>query len=234
MRLNLLCIFLFFPLLTFSQNGWNMNLLGSFDYETNHNTKCNDIWGWEDGSGNEYALVGLENGFSCVDVTNPSSPVEEFFISDINSIWRDIKTWGDYAYITTEANAGLLIVDLTDLTGNTYWHVSQFTNSTTGSSISFTSAHNIYIDENGIAYIFAPRNNGSSVANRGTVFLDVNANATSPEYLGEWTGQYIHDGMARGDTMYAGCIYAGKLFVVDVSNKSNPIRVVKWKLQSQY
>ncbi len=222
MRLNLLCIFLFFPLLTFSQNGWNMNLLGSFDYETNHNTKCNDIWGWEDGSGNEYALVGLENGFSCVDVTNPSSPVEEFFISDINSIWRDIKTWGDYAYITTEANAGLLIVDLTDLTGNTYWHVSQFTNSTTGSSISFTSAHNIYIDENGIAYIFAPRNNGSSVANSGAVFLDVNANATSPEYLGEWTGQYIHDGMARGDTMYAGCIYAGKLFVVDVSNKSNP------------
>ncbi|HIL66933.1 MAG TPA: choice-of-anchor B family protein, partial [Flavobacteriales bacterium] len=158
----------------------------------------------------------------CVDVTNPSSPVEEFFISDINSIWRDIKTWGDYAYITTEANAGLLIVDLTDLTGNTYWHVSQFTNSTTGSSISFTSAHNIYIDENGIAYIFAPRNNGSSVANSGAVFLDVNANATSPEYLGEWTGQYIHDGMARGDTMYAGCIYAGKLFVVDVSNKSNP------------
>ncbi len=199
-----------------------MNLLGSFDYETNHNTKCNDIWGWEDGSGNEYALVGLENGFSCVDVTNPSSPVEEFFISDINSIWRDIKTWGDYAYITTEANAGLLIVDLTDLTGNTYWHVSQFTNSTTGSSISFTSAHNIYIDENGIAYIFAPRNNGSSVANSGAVFLDVNANATIPEYLGEWTGQYIHDGMARGDTMYAGCIYAGKLFVVDVSNKSNP------------
>ena len=53
MRLNLLCIFFFFPLFVFSQSGWNMNLLGSFDYETNHNTKCNDIWGWEDGNGNE-------------------------------------------------------------------------------------------------------------------------------------------------------------------------------------
>ena len=177
---KLIPLFLFLPFFISAQSSWNMNLLGSFDYETNHNTKCNDIWGWEDGSGNEYALVGLENGFSCVDVTNPSSPVEEFFISDISSTWRDIKTWGNYAYITTEANAGLLIVDLTDLTGNTYWHVSQFTNPTTGASISFTSAHNIYIDENGVAYIFGARNNGSYVASGGAVFLDVNANATSP------------------------------------------------------
>ncbi len=222
MRLNLLCIFFFFPLFVFPQSGWNMNLLGSFDYETNHNTKCNDIWGWEDGNGNEYALVGLENGFSCVDVTNPSSPTEMFFISDINSTWRDIKSWGNYAYITTEANAGLLIVDLSDMTGNTYWHVTQFSNPSTGTSISFTSSHNIYIDENGIAYIFGARNNGTPVANRGAIFLDVNTNAIAPIYLGEWASEYIHDGMARGDTMYAGCIYAGELFVVDVSNKSNP------------
>ena len=222
MRLNLLCIFFFFPLFVFPQSGWNMNLLGSFDYETNHNTKCNDIWGWEDGNGNEYALVGLESGFSCVDVTNPSSPTEMFFISDITSIWRDIKSWGNYAYITTEAISGLLIVDLTDMTGNTFWHVSNFVSPSGLDTVEFTSAHNIYIDENGIAYIFGARNNGVSVANRGAIFLDVNANATSPEYLGEWTGEYIHDGMARGDTMYAGCIYAGELFVVDVSNKSNP------------
>ena len=219
---KLITLFLFLPFFISAQSSWNMNLLGSFDYETNHNTKCNDIWGWEDGSGNEYALVGLENGFSCVDVTNPSSPVEEFFISDISSTWRDIKTWGNYAYITTEANAGLLIVDLSDLSGNTSWHVSQFTNPTTGASISFTSAHNIYIDENGVAYIFGARNNGTPVANRGAIFLDVNTNAIAPIYLGEWAGEYIHDGMARGDTMYAGCIYAGELFVVDVSNKSNP------------
>jgi len=183
MRLNLLCIFFFFPLFVFPQSGWNMNLLGSFDYETNHNTKCNDIWGWEDGNGNEYALVGLESGFSCVDVTNPSSPTEMFFISDITSIWRDIKSWGNYAYITTEAISGLLIVDLTDMTGNTFWHVSNFVSPSGLDTVEFTSAHNIYIDENGIAYIFGARNNGVSVANRGAIFLDVNANATSPEYL---------------------------------------------------
>ena len=32
----------------------------------------------------------------------------------------------NYAYITTEADAGLLIVDLSDMTGNTYWHVTGF------------------------------------------------------------------------------------------------------------
>ena len=149
---KLIFLFLLIPLFSYSQSptSMNLNLLGSYDYPS---TQGNDIWGWVDANNNEYALVGLRSGFSVVNVTNPSSPYEEFFISDINSTWRDVKTWGNYAYVTTEANAGLLIVDLSDMTGNTYSHVTQFTNPN-GSSVSFTSAHNIYIDENGIAYIF--------------------------------------------------------------------------------
>jgi len=219
-----LILFLLLPVFASAQNGWNMNLLGSFGYDTIHNTKCNDIWGWEDGIGNEYALVGLENGFSCVDVTNPATPIEMFYISDMQSIWRDIKTWGNYAYITTDvtANVGLLIVDLTDMTGNTYWHVTNFTNSNNGSSIEFTIAHNLYIDENGICYIFGAGSNMGSTPSNGAIFLDVDANPTNPVYLGEWSDQYIHDGMVRGDTMYAGCISAGEMYIVDVSDKSNP------------
>ena len=114
----------------------------------------NDIWGWYNPiNGYEYALVGLNNGFSVVNVTNPEYPIEEFLLLTI-SVWRDIKTWGNYAYVTSEANVGLLIVDLTDMTGNTYWHISEFTNTSTGESISFTSAHNLYIDEKGICYIY--------------------------------------------------------------------------------
>ncbi len=219
MRFKLAFIFILFPSIILSQNGWNMNLLGSFYYP---NTNLSDIWGWEDSLGNEFALVGLKNGFSCVDVTNPSSPIEMFSIPDMNSTWRDIKSWGNYAYITTEADAGLLIVDLTDMTGNTYWHINQFNNPNTGNSVNFTSAHNLYIDENGIAYIFGPKNNGVYVANRGAIFLDLKNNPSNPEFLGYWDDYYIHDGMVRGDTMYIGCIYEGKLFVVDVSNKINP------------
>ena len=211
------------PYLLLAQSSLNLGLIGSYEWST---TEGSDIWGWVDPvDGGEYALVGLNDGFSCVNVSNPTNPVEMFYISDINSTWRDVKTWGDYAYVTTEADAGLLIVDLTDMSGNTYWHVSNFTHPTTGNSVEFTAAHNLYIDENGICYIFGASSANGGSPSDGAIFLDVAANATAPHYLGEWDDHYIHDGMVRGDTMYAGCIYAGELFVVDVSNKSNPFNL---------
>ena len=109
-----------------------MDLVGTLEYSQG----TNDIWGYADG-GNEYALVGTTTGFSVVDITNPSNPSELFFIDGSSSIWRDIKTWGKYAYVTTEASDGLLIVDLSDQTGETYVYTEEF----------FTTSHNIYIDD---------------------------------------------------------------------------------------
>ena len=215
---KILLIFLISPFFLSSQSNYNLSLLGTYDW---NNTEGNDIWGWADMNGNEYALVGLNNGFSVVNVTNPNSPSQEFFISDLNSTWRDVKTYGHYAYVTTEADAGLLIVDLSDMTGNTYYHQTIFNNSN-GSNTEFTAAHNIYIDENGVAYIFGASSNTGGSPSDGAIFLDVATNPTDPIYLGEWDDYYIHDGMARGDTMYVGCIYEGEMYVVDVSNKSNP------------
>lgn len=213
-------ILLLLPMLSSAQSSLNMNLLGTYDYPT---TKGNDIWGWADSIGNEFALVGLRNGVSCVNVTNPSTPFEEFFIADIYSVWRDIKTYGNYAYVTTESDAGLLIIDLTDMTGATFWHVTDFINPTTGSTLHWEAAHDLFIDENGIAYIFGASNPaGIPAPANGAIFLDVATNPTNPTHLGQWNEQYIHDAMVRGDTMYAGCIYAGKVYIVDVSNKANP------------
>ena len=107
------------------QTNFNLSLIGSYEWPS---TGGSDIWGWVDGSGNEYALVGLNDRFSCVNVSNPSNPIEEFYILDVNSTWRDIKTWGNYAYITTDDDGvsplGLLIVDLTDMTGSTHPQIS--------------------------------------------------------------------------------------------------------------
>ncbi len=217
---KILFTLLILPLLTVSQTSYNMSLLGTYEWPT---TEGNDIWGWVSPiSEDEYALVGLNDGFSCVNVSDPSNPVEEFYIPDMNSTWRDVKTWGNYAYVTTEADAGLLIIDLTDMTGGTYWHVSNFINPN-GSSVTFTAAHNLYIDENGICYIFGASSSNGGSPSDGAIFLDVNTNPINPVYLGEWDEEYIHDGMARGDTMYAGCIYTGDLYIVDVSNKTNPV-----------
>ena len=217
---KILFTLLLLPFLTFSQNSYNMGLIGTYEWNS---TEGNDIWGWVDPvDGGEYALVGLNDGFACVNVSSPSNPTLEFHIADLNSTWRDVKTWGNYAYVTTEAHANLLIVDLTDMTGGTYWHVSNFTNPTTGATVEFTAAHNLYIDENGICYIFGASSNTASNPSDGVIFLDVDANPIAPHYLGEWDEHYVHDGMARGDTMYVGAIYSGDLFVVDVSNKANP------------
>ena len=114
-------IFLFvlitLPFLTFAQV--NMTQLGYLDLVSAHgNSDANDIWGYVDGSGNEYAIVGLNDGTSVVDVTDPANPAEVFYEPGMNSIWRDIKTWNNHAYITTEAQNGLLIIDLSTLPGN--------------------------------------------------------------------------------------------------------------------
>ena len=215
------------PLMALGQGNFNLDLIGSYEWPTSEGS---DIWGWVDPlTESEYALVGLSDRFSCVNVSNPSNPIEEFYILDVNSTWRDIKTWGNYAYITTDDDGvsplGLLIVDLTDMTGSTYWHVSTFNHPTNGSSVEFTAAHNLYIDENGICYIFGAGSNTGSNPSDGAIFLDVDANPTNPVYLGEWDDEYIHDGMVKGDTMYAGCINAGELFVVDVSDKNNPTTI---------
>ena len=220
-KLYQILLLFIFPIFTYSQGNYNLTLLGEFEWQ---NTEGSDIWGWYNpNNGYEYALVGLNDGFSCVDVTNPTNPTEMFYISSKNSTWRDVKTWNNYAYVTTEADTGLLIVDLNDMTGQTHWYVTNFTNPVNGSSTEFTSAHNLYIDENGIAYIFGAGSNSGSNPSDGVIFLDVESNPTNPYYLGEWDDHYIHDGMVRGDTLYAGCINIGELYIIDVSDKNNPI-----------
>jgi len=179
-----------------------MDLVGTLSYPQG----TNDIWGYADGP-NEYALVGTVTGFSVVDITEPSSPYELFFISGTSSIWRDIKTWGKYAYVTTEAADGLLIVDLSDQTGETYVYTEEF----------FTTSHNIYIDENGYAYIF-----GTNTGNGGAIILDLTQDPMNPTLAGTFDNYYLHDGMARGDTLWGAAIYAGVFSIIDVSDKSNP------------
>ena len=81
----------------------------------------NDLWGWTDGStGREYALVGVANGTAFVDVTDPAAPrrLGRLPTATGSSTWRDIKTYGDVAYVVSEAGGhGLQVFDLTRLRG---------------------------------------------------------------------------------------------------------------------
>ncbi|NOY51810.1 MAG: choice-of-anchor B family protein [Chlorobi bacterium] len=207
MKKTLLLVSLF-SLFLITKAQQNIDSLSFLSYSQ----ELNDIWGYVDSEGNEYALVGTATGLSIVDVTTPTAPVEVFFGSGINSIWRDIKTWGDYAYVCTEGGGGIYIVDLSPLPGTI-----TTTSSFTGSVYPFQTVHNLYIDEFGKLYIFGS-NNGSG----GAIICDLTADPMNPVELGRFDDFYLHDGMARGDTLWGGAIYNGKLAAIDVSDPASP------------
>lgn len=219
------CLLLFvavFSLSSNSQSSDNLSLVGSLEYP---GVLGNDIWGYVDDSGREYALMGLFNGFSVVDLSNPSNPTESFFVGGPNSIWRDIKVWDHYAFVTADQGSnGLLIVDLDDLTGNTF----VYTTLDSEGSFICEQAHNIYIDENGKAYLFGGDIGGNSTNTAGAIILDVTSvsleigNVVLPTVLGVFDDFYLHDGMVRGDTLWGAAVYEGNFFAIDVSTPNNP------------
>ena len=104
----------------------------------------NDCWGYTAPNGNEYALLGVINGTSIIDVTNPQAIQEIDFIPGPSSIWKDIKTYQHYAYVVTEQIGGMQILDLSFLPDSVH-----LTTVYTG----FQASHNIFIDDiNGLLY----------------------------------------------------------------------------------
>jgi choice-of-anchor B domain-containing protein len=191
----------------------NMSLLGQRSYADD----LNDIWGYVDGS-TEYALVGTTDGTSIVDVSNPASPVEVQFVDGVNSIWRDLKTWGQYAYATNESGGGLQIIDLSGLPSaapSSNWFGGTLPG---GGSLSFSTAHNVFVDENGVGYII-----GANYGSGGAIMVDLAANPTNPPILGVYNANYCHDIYVRNDVMYTAEIYTGRFGIVDISNKANPV-----------
>ena len=66
----------------------------------------NDLWGWVDPSaGKEYALMGLSNGVSFIDISDPENPivVGRLPTQTNASNWRDIKVYQDHAFIVADA-----------------------------------------------------------------------------------------------------------------------------------
>ena len=195
----------------------NTTLLGTLDIPTIHNTELNDIWGYTDEFGNEYALVGTRDGVSVVDIFDGVNPNEVYWILDTNSAWRDIKIYGDYAYITTETQIGLLILNLTSLPDASGIAFSRFIGPTANS---WSTAHNLWIDESGFMYIF-----GANRGNGGVMIYDLNVSPTNPPEVGDLDMWYVHDGFVQNDTGYFGNIYEGQFSVWDVANKASPTLV---------
>ncbi|MGB0929377.1 MAG: LVIVD repeat-containing protein, partial [Chitinophagales bacterium] len=190
----------------------NMFFVGQVPYDQG----VNDIWGYvDDRTEIEYAIVGLDRAVSIVSLANPAAPKEVARIPDSNSLWHDMKVWGDFIYVTNESSGGMLIIDASNLPEVTYerWNGSQDPNY----PINLNTSHNIYIDENGFGYIF-----GGDVGVGGAIILDLNQDPWNPPIVGIYDTRYIHDGYVRDNILWSSEINDGILSVVDVSDKANP------------
>ena len=207
----------------FGQSSSNIDLVGSLNYP---GTEGNDVWGYVDSTGREYALVGLQNGFSVVDLSDPYNPTESFFILGAQSIWRDVKVWEHYAFVTADEGIdGLLIVDLNDMSGNTF----AYTTTDENNNFMFSKAHNIFIDEYGKAFVFGGNVGGNAQDTAGALILDLTnvsldqGDTIYPTTLGLFEDFYLHDGMVRGDTLWGAGVYEGNFYAIDVSNPAEPV-----------
>lgn len=181
---------------------------------------CANICGYVDTVGNEYALLGASQGMSIVDVTDPTTPVEVMQVPNVDDLWKEIKVYGKYAYVTTEGGGGLQIVNMSSLpnvSGVTYHNY-------TGDGViagQLNTIHALHIDGH-YCYLY-----GSNLFSGAAVVLDI-ADPWNPVYVGKYantTSAYVHDGYVRNDTLYAGHIYAGFYSVVDFTNKTSPVEL---------
>lgn len=197
---------------------FNLTLVGHLPYSQG----INDVWGYVDGTGIEYALVGTNTGVSIVSLSDPTQPTEVLFIPDVTTTHRDLKTWGDHAYVTAERGVGLLVIDLSPLpTGTPTYHLSNPTISVGGVSSPYHAAHNLFIDEQGYCYIA-----GSGQNSGGVIILDVHTDPDTPVYVGATLPVYTHDAYVRGDTLWSSDISVGYFSVYDVSDRTNPQQLV--------
>ncbi len=192
----------------------NIQMLGHLPYA--NGVECSNLTGYADSSGNEYALVGTTQGLSIVDITDPANPVQVFLVPGATGpqgLWREVREYKGYAYVTTEQPSGLVVANLHYLPDSVPYH--------TINPGSMATSHTIFIDENGIAYV-----NGTD---KGQLFLDLNANPWNPTLLGSFDNNYVHDCYVHNDTLWAACINDGFVKVIDVSDKTdanNPAKVL--------
>lgn len=174
-------------------------------------------WGYTAPNGRRFALTGTSYGLSVDEVTLPHHPRHVTLIPGPESPWREVKTYRDLAYVSTEANHGMDIVDLRDpdrpVKLSTY-------------NATFTSAHTICIDE-ARGFLFA---NGTRNASRQTTGMRVLSleNPTVPREVGSFTSFYIHDCVVRGQTLFASAINSGFQAALDISNPANVREIARW------
>jgi len=192
----------------------------------------NDCWGYTAPSGREYAIMGLNAGTGFVEVSDPGAPVVVAVLGGPDSLWHDMKTYAEHAYVVSEGGSGIQVFDLTNIDGGVVTHVGDFT---AGGCTS--SSHNVAINED-TGFLYRTGGEGSPCPGgpQGLVFYDL-SNPANPVFVGSWEDRYVHDAVVvtwdvagphfgkelafcAAETSSGGG--SPSLHIVDVTNKSSP------------
>jgi choice-of-anchor B domain-containing protein len=184
------------------------------------NGNGNSCWGWVSPGGREYAIMGLNNRVAFVDVTVPTAPVIRATVSHTNSLWADVKTYGNYCYVGNEAGGGVQVIDMTNLDAGT----ATLVRSVTANGLS--NSHTLAVDEvSGFLYTCGSTSVTGSAG--GPVAWSL-ADPSNPTFAGQWGVRYSHEAQV---VTYTSGPYAGKqicfafnegtgMAIIDVTNKS--------------
>lgn len=177
-------------------------------------TGGSDVWDYTAPDGAEYAIMGDIEGISIVAV--PSLEVVARVPGPTERArwyWRDIKTYGHYAYVVSEAyghSEGLQVIDLSGLPERAE-EVAVYT----GEEDELVSSHNLSIDtEHGFAYVLD--SDGSPVH-----IVDL-ADPVAPVVVGAIDVGDVHDVVARDNTVYVAEGRQPTFSIWDTTDKANP------------
>ena len=146
------------------------------------NTYGSDIWGCEK-AGVELALMTFSKGLAVVDVTKPSAPVFRGYVgkSGWNSIWKDVKCYGEKAFLVRDGASSpneVVVVDIAPAFAG-----SSISGSYDTHTIPAYTAHNVAINmQSGFLYLLGVD---------GIKIYDISSGFEHVANCVEWG--YVHD-----------------------------------------
>lgn len=220
MRLFSILIFVAFAISVHSQD-FNLELVSNVQYDTDAEYG-NDIWGFVDKNGVEYAVVGSRTSTLLFSLADPTDPQLVYEVEGAVGIWRDMKAVGDYIYVTADqGNDGLLVIDMSavgDSITHNFWRPVYDKGS---GDQQLNRVHNIYADDR---YVYLAGLDSDS-RNGGVLILDTHADPLEPPVAGVVDDFYAHDVYVRDTFLYASEIYIGEFGVYSIADPANPVRL---------
>jgi choice-of-anchor B domain-containing protein len=180
-------------------------------------------WGYA-ANGREYAFMGLSDGCAVVDVTNADAPRIIRHIPAGASVWREVQTYNNTAYIVSQNVNGVQILDLTTLP-STNQSVIEFL--TDGDGTRVGTVHSLHVDTaKGFLYLHGANATVNGSFKEGTIVLDLKPNRLQPRIMGIYP-EYFHDGYAINDTLYGAALNKGTFQIIDYTNKAKPRKIAE-------